>query len=119
MPHCGPFQPGPFRARCLPWAALCQLLAQSANTKPGLSARRLLQIRIEEKQMSAVHGNAIALADVEYTGVVAFQRLNCPCSKTCIKMGGQRRDGNSSTCSLTVGGIFKDASPREKQKSKN
>lgn len=49
VPQCGPFQPEPFRVRTLRRAALCQVLAQSADTKPLLSARRVLQIRIEEK----------------------------------------------------------------------
>lgn len=116
-PTVEPSAPSPFRARCLRWAALCEVLAQSANTKPLLSARRVLQIRIEEKQMRAAQGNAVTLADVEYIGVAAFQHLNCPFSS--IKMDGQKRDGNSSTCSLSVGRMFKDASPREKKKPKN
>lgn len=69
--------------------------------------------------MWAVRGNAITLADVEYARFAAFQHLNCPFLKTCIKMSGQRSDGNSSACSLNVGRVLKDASPREKQKSKN
>lgn len=95
------------------------MLAQSGSTKPLLSARCVLQITIEEKQMWAVHGNAITLADVEYTRVAAFQHLNYPFLTTSIKMSGQRSDGNSSAYSLSVGRMLKDAFPREKQKSVN
>lgn len=109
-------------SRCptvVPSSVLCEVLAQSGTITPLPSAGRVLQLMIEEKQMWAVHGNAITLADVEYTRVAAFQHLNYLFLTTSIKMSGQRSDGNSSTYSLRVGRMFKDAFPREKQKSEN
>lgn len=97
----------------------CARYWRKANTKPWLSARLVLHIKVGEKQTWAVYGNAITLADLEYTRVTAFQHLSYYFSKACIKISGQRSDGNSSACSLSVGRMFKDASPREKQKYKN